>query len=377
MLSQEHNLYIVAFHDEIHVSRISFPDQVVQGSPEGANPTLKIRLARSRAGLRGYMPGTNAHAVNHVILGRIRDKEVVCVACDDGDVEAFYTNDIERAMFQAEAETNEGSSKGLEIDDASELSYHLPMDRDELESDCIRPFFHFNLGASAWGLAIQAEYAFLAVSTNAHKIFLFSFATAPPETGDEESHANDLWKLSSGNDLCGDRTFNRYAELNYHDANIPSITFEESSLPTLRNECPRLISADIGGTVVIWTLEYCRPVLVLKSHHEISDHDPLRAGWALLSLDPRAFGRADSLTAALGVCEVAAADQVYLVDISHSRQLISQNKRWSLADERRARTTTTTTATTISAATSDNEDDRVSPSPLMRDSTLSQFRPRL
>lgn len=340
---------------------MSFPDQVVQGSPEGANPMLKIRLARSRVGLRGHMPGTNAHAVNHVILGRIRNKEVVCIACDDGDVEAFYTDDIEREMIQAE--TNEASSKGSMIDDLSELASHVPMEGDQLESDYIRPFFHFNLGASAWGLALQAEYAFLAVSTNAHKIFLFSFATARPNTYDEESHVDDLWRLSSGNDLCENRTSNRYAELSYHDANIPSITFEESSLPSRRNECTRLISTDIGGTVVVWTLEYCRPVLVLKSHHEISDHDPLRAGWGLLSLDPRAFSRAESLSTALGVCEVAAADQVYLIDISHSRQLIPQNKRWNMAEERRARTTTTTTPASISAAASDNEDDRVSPTP--------------
>jgi hypothetical protein len=348
---------MVAYDDELHVSRVTFPDQAVQSCPDGSNAMLSIRLARSKVGMRGYMPGTNAHAINHLILAAMRDKEIVCVACDDGDVEAFYTKDIERHMIRAEAASHEGSLGGLKVYDLSHLICSLPMERDHQKVAILQPFFHFNVGASAWGLTVQAEHALLAVSTNAHKIFVFAFATATSELETAEEYQHDLWSWRNGTDLCGPRNVNRYAELHYHDSNIPCITFEECSLPGLRNEYPRLVSTDIGGTVVIWNVESCKAALVLKSHHDISDHDPLRAGWGLLSLDSRSFTRAVSLTAALGVSEVASADQVHLVDISHSRQLISNNKRWNMPEERRARAAAIATPASVSAPTSDNDEN--------------------
>jgi hypothetical protein len=68
----------------------------------------------------------HGHNVNHIIVGNLGVLEIVLMACDDGDVIAYYTHTIQAAI----------KSPG---------------------NQPIRPFFHENVGISAWGLAVHSK----------------------------------------------------------------------------------------------------------------------------------------------------------------------------------------------------------------------------
>jgi hypothetical protein len=86
------------------------------------------------------------HQINHLIVGELGNQEIVLCACEDGDVIAYYTHLIEQFL-------NDPDSK------------RMP-----------RPFFHENVGASAWGLAIHQHERMIAVSSNRHEVQVFAFA---------------------------------------------------------------------------------------------------------------------------------------------------------------------------------------------------------
>lgn len=84
---------------------------------------------------------------------------------------------------------------------------------------------------------------------------------------------------------------------------------------------------------MLWDLDLGKPVAEVHPHHSNPQaYDPSRSGWGLVCLDPRAFRPATTLVTALGACEVAKSNDVFLVDISHSKQLIRNNIRWNAFD---------------------------------------------
>jgi hypothetical protein len=118
-------IYFAAYQDKIHVTIPQGLKQTIHG-----NPDLIIDLPRSRDGIRagGHIDRVNGHNVNHIIVGDFGALEAVVVCCDDGDVVGFYTHSIQAALKASP----EKQSK-------------------------VRPFFHENVGISAWGLAIHAK----------------------------------------------------------------------------------------------------------------------------------------------------------------------------------------------------------------------------
>jgi vacuolar-type H+-ATPase subunit C/Vma6 len=70
-----------------------------------AKPDLKIVLPRSRKGINvgGYIDNNNPHSVNHMILGNLGNYEVLLMACDDGDVIAYYIHLLENEVNQIRA----------------------------------------------------------------------------------------------------------------------------------------------------------------------------------------------------------------------------------------------------------------------------------
>jgi len=370
-LSQRFNLYIVAFHDVLHISRTGFGDTYPENAA-ASDWSMLFNLEPSSPGLPGHMPRTKPHAVNHLIVDDLGNLEIVLVAHDDGDVVAFYTHDLERAMKDFE---NSRRHKQADPEDTSDIN-------DSLYNDCIdpsvRPFFQFNLGQSVWGLAVHPTERLIAISTNGPHIWVFAFALDPHpievnvarsistdfaedmlsgvshrssiQSSEDEpsfnpSHQNLLWDMVASEDRwLTDRSRNAYSEMGLrlslserrgfgrHGANIPCITFDKEDL----GQNARLVSTDISGCTMVWDVKERQYVTKLSAHHERQDsHDPLRAGWGLLSLDPRSFRTTESIISALGVCEIASRSNVHLVDISHSKALIPYNKRWTIFEERR------------------------------------------
>jgi len=361
----------VAFHDVLHISRTGFGNT----SPENATVgewSMRLNLEPSTPGLPGHMPRTKPHAVNHLIVADLGNLEIVLIAHDDGDVEAFYTHDLERAMQDFETSRRD---KRAGFQDTSEID---ASQYNECVDISVKPFFHHNLEQSVWGLAVHSMRRLIAVSTNGPHLWVFAFALSthpsdvdvtkatnfdPAEamlswgssrsssqsSGDESSsnfsQQDLLWELVAPEDRwLSDRSRNTYAEMGLrlslserrgigsHSANIPCIMFDIEDL----GQSARLISTDISGCTMIWDVKERQYITKLSAHHERQDsHDPLRAGWGLVSLDPRSFRITDTIVSALGVCEIASRSDVHLIDISHSKALIPHNKRWTIFEGRR------------------------------------------
>lgn len=361
----------MAFHDVLHISRTGFGDTYPENAAAG-DWSMHFNLEPSSPGLRGHMPRTKPHAVNNLIVADLGNLEIVLIAHDDGDVVAFYTHDVERAMQQFEISRRD---KQKDLKDMSDI--YVSQYNDCIETS-VRPFFQFNLGQSVWGLAVHSSERLIAISTNGPHIWVFAFALSTQQididvtksmesdlaenmlsgisvrtssqSSDDESSLDPpqrdlLWDLvePDGRWLI-DRSRNTYSEmglrlslderrgLGRHGANIPCIAFDAEGL----GQNARLVSTDISGCTMVWDVKQRQYITKLSAHHERQDsHDPLRAGWGLVSLDPRSFRATESIITALGVCEIASRSDVHLIDISHSKALIPHNKRWTIFEERR------------------------------------------
>ena len=196
----------------------------------------------------------NPHAVNHLKVGDLGNEELLVCACDDGDVIAFTTRSLVYELEQLEAKQLEAIQLGLE--------------RSEFVST-LRPFFHCNVGKSAWGIAIHKEARLIAISANTHLITVFAFALrqkhspdsaqgSPQDTQSAEDiedeicrRAEEGWQAAGPVSLNPDRTRDQITILCGHTCNIPSISFcNTEDDPTGRY----LISMDIQGIVAVWRI---------------------------------------------------------------------------------------------------------------------------
>ncbi|KAI1468904.1 uncharacterized protein F4812DRAFT_425130 [Daldinia caldariorum] len=148
-LSQVYNIYMAAYSDKIYVSR---PRSCVTNSLP-AEPDLILQPPASAMGIEigGYLDRILPHQVNHMIVGDLGDEEIMLLAYDDGDVIGYYTRTIEKELLRRE--------------------------REGRDNDIIpEPFFHENVGKSAWGLAVHKQSRIIAVGSNSHNVCVFVFA---------------------------------------------------------------------------------------------------------------------------------------------------------------------------------------------------------
>ncbi|KAI1805006.1 hypothetical protein F4811DRAFT_570633 [Daldinia bambusicola] len=149
VLSQVYNIYMAAYSDKIYISR---PRSCVTNSLP-AEPDLVLQPPASAMGIEtgGYLDKVFPHQVNHMIVGDLGDEEIVLLAYDDGDVIGYYTRAIEKELLRRE--------------------------REGRDNDIVpEPFFHENVGKSAWGLAVHKQSRLIAVSSNSHNVCVFIFA---------------------------------------------------------------------------------------------------------------------------------------------------------------------------------------------------------
>lgn len=148
-LSQKYNMYFVAYFDTIHITKPRTLKQIIPGVPD-----FILRLPVSKHAGSGYLNQARPHSVNNMIIGNLGNKEILLFCCDDGDVTAYYTDLLAEELQQAEQST----------------ASSIPIGNT-------RPFFHENVGESAWGLAIHQKSRLIAVSSNKHEVTVFVHAT--------------------------------------------------------------------------------------------------------------------------------------------------------------------------------------------------------
>lgn len=231
-LSQRYNLYFLACNDIIHVYQPSFPDQKISNEPQ-----LILHLPVSPHAAEGGIDPLDPHSVTRILVDYLGREEILLVACDDGDVVGYRVHEIQRAL--------EGQQPTSECELACAV-----------EHDPVKFFFHRNVGASAWGLAVHQNARIIAISANTHKITVLAFALSDPLPSCQEClpspagfENRDVAAINTGESRClrkEDLVFELSA-----DNNIPAVSFNNTGDdPT----CHWLFSCSIDGKTILWDL---------------------------------------------------------------------------------------------------------------------------
>ncbi|KAH8586312.1 hypothetical protein B0O99DRAFT_73683 [Bisporella sp. PMI_857] len=223
-ISKKHNLYFFASRAKLHVTVPRGLRQTLTGKPD-----LIIDLPRTPNGesIGGVIDDRMPHCVNNMMIGNLGTHEIILMACDDGDIIAYYTHVINTKIVK-------GNDEPMII---------------------LRPMLHENVGMSAWGLAVHEKSRMLAVSSNLKEVTVFL-----PAIGDGiilrhlESEEYVLYPEEDTNSPLH-KAFRRS---NYRKiirfppmtSNIPSIDFYSDQA----GEATSIIAIDILGTVSIQAL---------------------------------------------------------------------------------------------------------------------------
>lgn len=290
-LSQYRNLFFVAYSEEVYVYEPRFPCQSL-----GKDPTLVIKLPVSRSGLPGHLNPRYPHVINHMVVDDLGDEETLACCCDDGDVVLYHVTAIARVIdLRAE---------------------HGPFDaRRNGAEDCgglraVRPFYHWNVGRSAWGLAMHKAGRMLAVSNNNHVIDVVAFALRHPAPGsssassasDDDDKVGLLAADPSTSAVVAPRprpVGNRHVRLSGHLSNIPSVAFCNDDGHDAKGEW--LVSTDIDGVMIVWDI-WSREI---RARYQFGNEPvaprgglngdwELNRGWAVLCLARNTFRKCDN-----------------------------------------------------------------------------------
>lgn len=256
-LSQYENLFFIASGDCIAVYQPEFPYQTLN-----RNPALLIRPELANRFAIGYMSqhrsNAEEHCINHLITGELGSQEILLLATDSGNVEAYYTSSVLNAIQDIKR-------NGLDGRYADVVG--------------LQPFFKHWVYQSAWGLDIHKDARMIAVSSNVPNtsqpavnedadnsatITVFAFALEHSSTenddgsdqDDGESMLDAEWTVWST--ACSTQTLER--DRNYkvllqghdgHANNIPNISFVNTAEDTGGTW---LLSTDITGIMKLWQI---------------------------------------------------------------------------------------------------------------------------
>ncbi|KAL2355924.1 hypothetical protein BJ546DRAFT_840398 [Cryomyces antarcticus] len=283
-----HNLYFVAYSDEIWVYQPQFPTQALP-----KEPSFIFKLPLSTPGLPGYLDPQNPHGINNLVIGFLGNEEIIAVACDDGDVIAHYTQDFNDAVERRQ----------------NPDFLVAPPD------DPFPVFFHANVGMSAWGLAIHTEARMIAVSANSEGITVFAFALAKGE----ESEAGSPDFNNEPKDWLHSRSCDSRILLSGPRTNRPCIAFcNTGDDPEGRWLLSCTIDGHTGRRYALWQTSYSRVM-----------------NWTVMWLDRRSFQRTqreDEATGCSGGPGVSNLDDEERTweywDISDSRTAVKDSSVW-------------------------------------------------
>ena len=284
-LSQRYNLYFIATGASIIVFRPSFPYQKL-----GDKPILTIPPSLANPSAPGYLHRDHRrHGINHILVGELGSEEILLVCTDSGNVAAYHTQQIEKAVRRSKP------------------------DLTTIPTSCfrVRPFFVHWVHESAWGLAIHKQARMIAVSANKpwlHNrdrgatatitVFAFALSSKNEDDGtntlDPEMDGNAGWRLWTARStemVTPDRNINHKIVLcgiYGHSSNIPNISF----IGTPQDPAGKwLFSTDITGEMKAWNIwsGKCYRSWNFAETRFGEFNDSSKYGWSIAALDPLAF----------------------------------------------------------------------------------------
>lgn len=254
-MSQHDNLFFIASGDCIAVYQPEFPYQTLK-----RHPALLIKPELAEPNALGYMSHhrnrAEGHCINHLTVGNLGSQEILLLAIDSGNVEAYYTLSILAAI-------HETKRNGLDGRFANTVG--------------LRPFFKQWVCQSVWGLDIHSEARMIAVSSNVPSasqpsddfdrsatITVFAFALAHAsiegdddleEDDDEDVYEADWVKWNIHQDIERPERVRNYKVIlkgeDGHAHNVPNVSFLNSSEDS---DGVWLLSTDITGVMKLWQI---------------------------------------------------------------------------------------------------------------------------
>ncbi|PHH64557.1 hypothetical protein CDD81_4336 [Ophiocordyceps australis] len=309
-LSRQHNLYLVAYQEYIYVY---VPHSVPTQTLSHRKPELCLAPPTTPAArmVGGYQDAQRPHAINHLIVGMLGTQEVVVVCCDDGDVIAYYTQDVANYIL-ATCDWPDGTPPVQGCDLFCPTNVEAP-----------RCLLHENVGKSAWGLAVHSRSRLIAVTCNRHEITVFAFALATPCSG------------THGRDCCVDQ-FCRYVDSHVRQrarnwrivislenaSNMPNVCFIDDVCGAAEYVC----AIDIYGCMWaadIWTPH--QPLLLVDAPS--LDRRREWHGWGLVALSPEHFVEVETPEELLGLPmdSIKVHPRSRVLDISKGFSVIPDN----------------------------------------------------
>lgn len=295
-LSHTQNLYFVATTLCVAVYEPKFPYQTLKRTP-----ALVILPDVTRGDVTGAIPSSSPHAVNQLVVGQLGSQEILLLARDSGNVEAYNIAAICEAIKKIpEDYTGERNSLVLNV----------------------RPFFKQWVRQSAWGLAIHKEARMIAVSANipsawqpadsedtSATITVFAFAVLPEprsnasesSDGRSDTDEEDWIPWSSKDTPVRNRNYKIVlAGWHGHEHNIPNITFLNTSQ---ESDSAWILSTDILGRMKMWHIwsQTCwRTWDFGHDTRRVWMGAPSYPGWQVVALDIGIFVRTDTTEEFIG-----------------------------------------------------------------------------
>ena len=142
-------------------------------------PVGWLKLKASQPHLEGYIDEQSPQTANYITVKQFGDEEILLATCDSGDVVGYHIRAIEKALPQSPSP----------VTDTNPQCFY----RDPFRQLFVSPFFHENVGLSAWGVDVHSTARLIAVSSNTHNIIIFSFALS--SSGDGQMEMLDRFEL--------------------------------------------------------------------------------------------------------------------------------------------------------------------------------------
>ncbi|KAH8910667.1 hypothetical protein BR93DRAFT_974767 [Coniochaeta sp. PMI_546] len=278
-------LYFAAYQNKVYVYQ---PQRAPQILPP-VSLILRPRQSHVAELTGGVLDRSFPHQMNYITVGDLGDLEILLLAFDDGDIVAYYTHLIVNAVEER------GIPRGW---NAARVAP--------------KPFFHENVGASAWGLAIHTHSRLIAASSNRHDVTVFALALTRKnkQTAEDLQSSPKLWSGQSVLDLekhfrSRTRTWRVVLPIGNdgHNSphNIPSIAFCDDA----DGNAERVAAVDINGNtwlLDIWNLGGPATATLIKpTRNMLGNNGRGYVGWSILLLPNSSFKPAVSNQAAMGL----------------------------------------------------------------------------
>jgi hypothetical protein len=91
----ERQLYFTAYEHKIHVTTPRDLKQILPGIPD---LILEVPMSHDARQIGGFIDPSRPHCINNMLVGDLGSQEILLLACDDGDIIAFYVHRITTCM---------------------------------------------------------------------------------------------------------------------------------------------------------------------------------------------------------------------------------------------------------------------------------------